>query len=190
MDPTPDYDPSLSDQIRTELSAASGGAGESRPGLGAVIGRLESDLGHPLSDSGRRERILAFLHGAPSDRPPPSGSPPADRGPVTRALQEMSSMSLRLDSAPGGPDGFSVAVGVARRAHELAWLVDGAISALDPKDAIAAAFHRLAALLSRLIGNAVAKLREFAKRLGVSSFSLAFASDPPCVTATFTFGGG
>ena len=185
---TPEYDPALSDRIRTELSALGGPSEERRSQLAGLVARLEGDFRHLVSAPGGREPTLAFLRGVPGG-PPTVTSPPVG-DPVRRSLEEMAAMSSRLDTTTDPSEGFSFAEGVARRAHEIARAVDGALSALDPKEAIGSAFHHLGALLSRLIRNAVAKMREFARLLGVSSFSLAFASDPPCVTATFTFGSG
>lgn len=99
-------------------------------------------------------------------------------------------MSSRLDSAAEPSEGFSVAETVASTAHEWAHIVEGFLSALDPSDAISSRFHRLVAYLGQLIRNAVAKMQAFAKLLGVSSFSVAFATAPPNVTVTFTFGTG
>jgi hypothetical protein len=187
---SPEYDASLSARIQAELSRVSGPSPESRSALAGLIARLEGEFRHLLSEPDRREKTLAFLRGTSSGTPPPSGGSPPVGDPVRRSLEEMATMSSRLDTATDPSEGFSFAEGVARRAHEIARALDGALSALDPAEAISSAFHRLGALLSRLIRNAVAKMRDFAKLLGVSSFSLAFASDPPCVTATFTFGGG
>ena len=77
---------------------------------------------------------------------------------------------------------------VARRTHEIGRLLEGLSSALDPADAITDAFHRLAALVSRLLRNAVARLKAFGALLGVTSFSIAFAVPPPQVWLTFNFG--
>ena len=186
----PGYDASLSAQIRTELNALGEPTPESRSQLTGLIARLEGEFRHLLADPGGREKTIAFLRGSPVGVSPLGAPPPPAGDPVRRSLQEMAAMSSRLDTTTDPSEGFSFAEGVARRAHEIARAVDGALSALDPKEAIGSAFHHLGALLSRLIRNAVAKMREFARLLGVSSFSLAFASDPPCVTATFTFGSG
>jgi hypothetical protein len=190
MIPTPEYDAALSTRIRTELREMSGPSKESHSELTGLLARLEGEFRHLLAEPDRREKTLAFLRGAPGGPPTPGATSPPVGDPVRRSLEEMATMSSRLDTTTDPSEGFSFAEGVARRAHELARALDGALSALNPSEAISSAFHRLGALLSRLIRNAVAKMREFARLLGVSSFSLAFASDPPCVTATFTFGSG
>jgi hypothetical protein len=190
MTPGEEYDRTLSDQIRQELGSLGPPSPDHRSQLAALIARLEHEFRSFLSDPARRSRTLDFLRGS-AEGTPSGGGPDASVGePVRRSLEEMSSMSSRLDSVSDASQGFSFAEGVVRRAHEIARDLDGALAALDPKQEIAAEFHRLALLVSRLIRNAVAKLREFARLLGVSSFSLAFASDPPCVTVTFTFGSG
>jgi hypothetical protein len=189
MIPSTEYDGALSAQIQSELTAWGGPTPERRSQLAALIAHLEGDLRHLISHAETREKTLDFLKGPPGTPGGPAAGSVAGDDPVRRSLEEMASMSSRLDTTTEPSEGFSFAEGVARRAHEIARALDGALAALDPKEAISSAFHRLGALLSRLIQNAVAKMRAFAKLLGVSSFSVAFASDPPCVTATFTFGG-
>ena len=185
-----EYDPTLSARIRSELDSLASTSDDRRSQLAGLIARLEGEFHRLLSEPNRRERTLGYLRGATVPPLAARAPAPGDGDPVRRSLEEMSAMSSRLDSASDPSGGFAFAEGVARRAHEIAQAVDGALSALDPKEAISAAFHRLVTLLSDLIRNAVAKMRAFARLLGVSSFSLAFASDPPCLTATFTFGNG
>jgi hypothetical protein len=187
---TPSYDPGLSADIRTELNALTSTAPEQPSEVAALISRIEGKLRHLFPDAVRLEGTIAFLKGAQGSVFRPSSASEGPEGPVRRSMSELAALSGRLDSTTDPSTGFTLAQGVARRAHEIARTVDGLLAALDPKEAITGAFHRLMALLSRLIQNAVARIREFGRRIGVSSFSLAFASDPPCVTATFTFGNG
>jgi hypothetical protein len=182
------YDTSLTDRIQAELDGMGEVSSQERNRVVALIDRLKTDLGELISEPSRRDRMVAFLRGAtPSTTGSDSGSD--SRSPVRQALKRMVSLSTDLDRSSDPSEVFGVAETVAQQVHEIAFLAEGTFNVLEPKDAIAASFHRLATLCSQLIKNAVAKMKSFAKLLDVTSFSLAFATTPPSVTLTFNFGG-
>jgi hypothetical protein len=184
-----DYDPSLTSRIQAELDRVGALTEEEQGQLTRLIERLEDEFRSLVSDPSRRDRTLAFLR-SPSGFGARVGRAHPDGGPLRRALHEMVDLSTRLDRTSDPTEGFAVAESVADRAHLVAHTVEGFLGALDPADAISSGFHRLAAFISQLIRNAVNKMREFAEMLHVSSFAVTFATVPPQVSVTFTFGGG
>lgn len=184
-----EYDTTLTSRLRAELDGLGVASEDERSRLSQLVARLEEDVRLWLSDPPRRARTLDFLRG-----PGPGTGKAASRagtlapGPLRGTLRELELLSDRLDQAGDPSDGFNVAETVAQRAHEVAHTLEGLLSAIDPSDALAAGFHRLAWLLGQLIRNAVAKMRAFAQLLGVTSFSLTFATTPPQLSVTFSFG--
>ncbi|MCI4352633.1 MAG: hypothetical protein L3K14_04515 [Thermoplasmata archaeon] len=184
----PDYDAALTSRIQAELDGMGGPLPEERSRVGVLIGRLEGDFRSLISEPTRREKTLAFLRGpaAAGVRPTTASSGPS-AGPLRGALNQMVSLSTRLDQSTDPAEGFSLAESVAQQVHEISNIVEGFLPSLDPADAMAGGFHRLVALMSQLIRNAVAKMRTFANLLGVSSFSVTFYTTPPQVSVTFNF---
>lgn len=183
-----EYDASLTDRLRAELDGMGDSSPEEDSRIGRLIGRLEGEFRTLISEPARRERTLDFLRGPGRPGPPPATVPSkAAVGPLRRALNEMVTMSSRLDQATDPSEGFSLAESVAQQGHEMAYVVEGFLSALDPMDTTAGRFHRLVTFLSQLIRNAVAKMRAFAHLLHVTSFSVTFATTPPGIAVTFNF---
>jgi hypothetical protein len=185
-----DYDGSLTTRIQGELDRWGRPDPDSQKQLARLIARLEGDFRAFLADPGRRERTLAFLKDSSSKRDPPAprGTAPPT-GPIPRVLAEAAALSARLDQPADPSEGFSLAESVAQRAHEIAHSVEGFLDALDPADGLSDGFRRLGTLLSQLIRNAVERMREFARVLGVSSFSVTFGTAPPQISVTFNFAG-
>ncbi|MCI4347933.1 MAG: hypothetical protein L3J97_04865 [Thermoplasmata archaeon] len=183
-----DYDDSLTSRIQSELDGMGESSLEERNWIGGLIDRLEGEFRTVISDPNRRERTLAFLRGpgTASPRTAPSASSPRV-GPIRGSLKELVTLSTRLDQATDPSEGFSLAESVAQRVHDIAYIVEGFLPSLDPADAMVGGFQRLAALMSRLIRNAVAKMRTFAQLLHVSSFSVTFSTTPPQVSVTLNF---
>ena len=184
------YDASLTVEIRRALEGLAEATDEERSRLAELIGRVEERIRSLRPAADRLERTLAFLRGPPFPGASNVGPSEPRPDPVRRTLAEMAELSGRLDAGTEPTTGFFAAEGVARRAHELAHAVSGALEALDPTDLLADGFHRVMGFLSRLLRNAVARIRAFARALGIASFSVALSSLPPEVTVTFTFGMG
>lgn len=182
-----EYDSSLTNRIRTELEQSGGPTGEERGEISRLVGRLEGEFRQLLADPDRRIRTLSFLGGPPTDVV--TTMPQQSAGPFRAALREIADLSSRLDRSADPSEGFTLAESVADRAHQIGHTIEGFLTALDPADAITRGFHRLVVLVSQLIRNAVAKMREFAHLLHVSSFSVTFATTPPQVSVTFSFEG-
>jgi hypothetical protein len=181
-----EYDSGLTSRIRAELERTGTPTDQERDQLRRLVERLEGEFHHLVTEPARRERTLAFL-----ERPRAgigAARPTTSAGPVGGTLREIADLSARLDASADPSEGFALAEGVADRAHQIGHTVEGFLSALDPADAITSRFHGLVALVSQLIRNAVAKMREFARLLHVSAFSVTFATTPPQVSVTFTFG--
>ena len=93
-------------------------------------------------------------------------------------------MSSRLDQTEEPSEGLAVVESVARRAHELLRMIDGLLPALRPAEILTGPFHRLSAYLGRPVKNVVARIREFAKRIDATSFSIVFTILPPSFPVT------
>gem|GEM_PF-2851299 len=185
----PEYDATLTARIRAELDEMGAPTAKEGSELERLIDRLDGEFRRLFADPSRQKRTAEFLRAPAGTSRPGAGLPGSSADPVRRTLGEIATMSSRLDSTTDASEGFAVAESVARRAHELSHTIEGFFSALDPAEAITTGFRRLGTLLSQLIRNAIAKLRAFARLLGISSFSIAFATLPPEFTVTFTFGG-
>jgi hypothetical protein len=181
------YDGSLTRRIQDELDRSGGPSDQERAQLRRLVERLEGEFRHLIAEPDRRDRTLAFLqsHATRGGLAPLVASP----GPLGGTLREIADLSSRLDSSADPSEGFALAESVADRAHQIAHTVEGFLGALDPADAITNDFRRLVGLVSQLIRNSVAKMQAFARLLHVSSFSVTFATMPPQVSVTFTFGG-
>lgn len=183
-----EYDPTLTRRAQADLEAMGVPSAEERSELSTLFRRLEGDLQRRLSDDTWRERTLGYLGGPQSGKADSRGEGASEGEPIRRTLKEVVGMSARLDALSDPSEGLAAAQTAAERAHTLAHTVEGLLSALDPADAITSAFRRLIAYLGQLLRNALARIKEYAKRLGVSSFSVALSSAPPGITVTFTFG--
>lgn len=109
---------------------------------------------------------------------------------MSRSASEMIELSGQLDSATEPTRALAIGEHVARRAHEVAHTLEALLSAVDPGDPLSDPLHHLIAFASELLRNALARIREFAKTLGISSVSVTLATFPPEFEITFTFGSG
>ena len=185
----PDYDSTLSQRLEQELtnwkSSTDPALAALRSTLDRVEGRMRSLLsGHDL------DRALEFLRPPTSDVIGSTLAPNSLPDPAARSVREMLGMSQQLDAIDDPAQGLALGERIARRAHEVAQAMDQLLSALDPAEAISKAWHRVLAYASELVKNAVARIRQFALRIGVSSVAITLASLPPELSVTFTFGGG
>ncbi len=181
-----EYDTELSERIRGALS---GLAPSGRSALGSILEeleRLERQVRARVVEPGERDRQLAFLGRGSTGE----GGSGLVRDPARRALSDMLDLSQRLDRTAEPDEGLAISEHVLRRAHGLARTVEGILAALDPADLLAESFGHLLGLLSRLVRNALARLRAFAARLGITSVSVTFASLPPELSVTLSFGTG
>jgi hypothetical protein len=181
------YDSSLTGKVRQQLETLGTPTPQEESELERLIGRLEVEFRHLFEDPVRQERTLDFLRGTARS---PSYQVAPSQGALRDTYGELIALSSQLDTTGDPSEGFLVGERVGQRAHELAHTVEGFLPALHPGEFITEGFHRLIALLSKVIQNAVAKIQAFAKLLGVSSFSVAFATAPPVLTVTLTFGNG
>lgn len=185
----PEYDATLTQRLREELDRLEASGASALGALTSAVDRIERRARSLLSGHDL-DRLLDFLH---PPLPETASPPPVPSGihaahPMVRSLTEMLGLSRQLDGVDDPTRGLSVGEHVARRAHALARALDGALAALDPAEAAAKALHRLLSYASELVRNAVARIRQFALRLGVTSFSVTLASVPPELSVTFTFG--
>jgi hypothetical protein len=182
----PDYDDKLTDDLHSELASLKEVSVEETSEMGRLVERLDGEFRKLFEDPPHRDRVMAFLKGI--TQAPALASAPS-KGPVRDTLIEMASMSSRLDQTEEPSEGLATAESVGRRSHELVHTIESFLPALRPTEIITGLFHRVSAYLSRLIKNVVAKIREFAKRIDATSFSIGFTIPPPSFTVTINFGG-
>jgi hypothetical protein len=182
----PDYDGQLTEDLRSELASLKEMSVEESSELSRLLVRLDGEFRKLFDDSPHYDRVMAFLKGI-ARAPAPANAP--SKGPVRDTLLEMVSMSSRLDQTDEPSEGLATAEGVGRRTHELIHTMEGFLPALRPTEIISGFFHRVSAYLSRLIKNVVVKIREFAKRIDATSFSIGFTIPPPSFNVTINFGG-
>ena len=179
------YDRQLTDDLNTEITARGEPTEAETHELRQLADRLEGEFRQIFEDPSHQDRAVGFLRGIAHS----SGAmPPASRGPLRDTLVEIASLSARLDQTAEPSEGLAAAERVGRRAHELAHTIESLIPALRPSDAITGFIHRLSAFLSRLLDNVVARIREFAKRIGATAFTIDVSFPPPSFTIGLTFG--
>lgn len=183
----PEYDLTLTVRLLDELAHLEPATGPAAEALRSAVDRIEGRLrtflaGHDL------DRALALLRPAPAAARDGTGEGPRPVGPLGAPLLDLLAMSRQLDQVDETTQGLAIGEHVARRAHETARALDGVLKALDPAEGIAKAFHRVLAYASELLRNALARIRQYARRLGVTSVSVTLASLPPEVSITFSFG--
>ena len=183
----PEYDLTLTRRLEDELSHLEPATGPTAQALRTALDRIEARLGTFLAGHDL-DRALTLLRPAPAEDSAGTGVAPRPTGPLAAPLLELLAMSRQLDQVDATTQGLAIGEHVARRAYEAARALDGVLKALDPAEAIAPAFHRILAYASELIRNAIARIRQFARRLGVTSVSVTLASLPPEVSITFACG--
>ncbi|MGI0132301.1 MAG: hypothetical protein ACREDK_04325 [Thermoplasmata archaeon] len=183
------YDGTLTQRLRDERATFGPPTDAALEAWKALVERAETRLrtllsGHDL------DRALVLL------RPPSTGAlPPESRTspvrvthPAVRVLDDLLAWSEQLDRTAEPVHGLTIGEQVARWAHSAARALNDVLRALDPVDAAARSVRRVLDLASELVHNALARIREFARHLGVTSTSITFASTPPELSITFTFG--
>ncbi len=179
------YDRQLTADLHAEITAWGEPSEAETQELRQLLGRLEGEFRSILEDSAHPDRIVGFLRGIP---PGTGGLRAASKGPVRDTLVELVSLSSQLDQTVEPAEGFASAERVGHRAHELVHTIERLIPALRPSDGITGLIHDLSAFLARLIGNVVARIREFAKRIGATAFSIDFSFPPPSFSVGLIFG--
>jgi hypothetical protein len=179
------YDEKLTAALQSELDSRGGVSAQETTGLGRLVERLEGEFRRLFDDDEHRDRVVGYLRGV-AKLPQLTATP--SQGPVRETLVEMVSMSSRLDQTAEPSEGLATAETVGRRAHELLHTIESFLPALRPSELITDAFHRLSAYLSRLIKNVVVRVRQFAKSVDATSFSIGFSLPPPSFSVSLTFG--
>lgn len=185
------YDPTLTDRLREGLATLANPPEPSRETMRAAFGRLEARV-RSLLPAPEVERVLAVLHPTSSSEAPSPLPTTAVRTPepMSRSASEMMELSRQLDAVSEPTQALAIGERVARRAHEIARGVDGLLTAMAPGELLSDPLHRVLAFASELLRNALARIRQFAAALGVSSVSVTLATLPPEFEITFTFGPG
>ncbi|MCI4346525.1 MAG: hypothetical protein L3K07_07235 [Thermoplasmata archaeon] len=182
------YDDTLTGRIRDGAAAMEATPESSRETMREALERVERRI-QSLLPTLEVDRVLSLLHPAAS----PGGST-ADRvGPVrgtepmSRSASEMLTLSRQLDEVQDPTQALTIGEHVARRAHELARTLDRMLSVLDSGELLSQSLHALLAYASQLIRNAIARIRQFAAALGVTSVAITLSTLPPEFSITFTF---
>ncbi|MCI4362917.1 MAG: hypothetical protein L3K13_01235 [Thermoplasmata archaeon] len=182
------YDETLTGRIRDGVATIEATPEASRETMREALERVERRV-RALLPSLEVERVLSLLHPAA-----PPGEPRADRvtpsrgtDPFSRSASEMLVLSGQLDTVGDPAQALTIGEHVARRAHELGRTLDRMLSALDSGELLSKPLHQLLAYASELIRNAIARIRQFAAALGVTSVAITLASLPPEFSITFTF---
>ena len=182
-----DYDEKLTADLRAELDRLDQASDQEVSELGRLVERLDGEFRRLFEDPSHHDRATGFLTRS-SKSSAAAGSLP--KGPVRETLDEVASMSSRLDQVAEPSEGLAAAESVGRRSHELLHTIESFLPALRPTDILSGLFHRVTAYLDRLLRNVVAKIGAFAKSIDATSFSLGFTIPPPSFTVTINFGGG
>jgi hypothetical protein len=185
------YDPTLTDRLREGLAALADPPESNRETTRAAFGRLEARI-RSLLPAPEVDRVLALLHPASTSDATSPGPTTAVRTPepMSHSASEMLELSRQLDAVSEPTQALAIGERVARRAHEIARGLDSLLTATAPGDLLSEPLHRMLAFASELVRNALARIRQFAAALGVSSVAVTLATFPPEFEITFTFGPG
>lgn len=180
------YDSTLTGRIREGWADLDSSTEVHRESLRAALERVEQRL-RSLLPGPEVDRVLSLIRPRSQSGEAPAPSPRAV-GPMSRSASEMIELSAQLDAEQEPPRALAIGEHVARRAHEVAHTLETLLSTADPGEPLRDLIHRLLAFASELLRNALARIRQFASALGVSSVSVTLATIPPEFSITFTFG--
>ncbi len=174
------YDAGLTDRLR-EFQRVVGPATPAGPAPG----------GAALTEPGSAPLAAAGAEQAPAEGP--SGGPPSvveseELNLLQELLPEIGAWSDQLDQASDPTQGFVLAQAAAIRAQSLGERIRTYLASVGPGRKLGGVLSKLLAFLATLTHNALARMEEFARELGVRSFSVTIASTPPGISVTFNFG--
>ena len=151
-----------------------------------VVGRTAASGGPGGSSPGS----MANPPGTSADVTPPGIGGEADENALLQELlPEVTAWSEHLDAPTDPTQGFSLAQAALQRGQTLGERIRLYLSSSPIGHRFESALAGLESMLASLMRNALVRMEQFAKEMGVSSFSVTLSSSPPGVAVTFNFGG-